>query len=178
MVTRLWQGYSRLLKTYPLRTMAFTTGTIMTAGDCISQLAIERKGLQQYDLKRSSRFLVLGFCFFGPMMRGWYLTLDKLYAGKKFAAIKMMATDQLCMSPFFLSTFLTVMGLLKGETIQEIKNKFQKEFFPLLFTSYKVWPLAQLINFYVLPLQHRVLFVNCVALGWNTYLAWVTERKQ
>ncbi|KAH9488967.1 Protein Mpv17 [Bulinus truncatus] len=177
MVTLLWQRYSLLLKNYPLRTMAFTTGTLMASGDCISQLAIEKKKLKQYDVKRTGRFLVLGFFVFGPIMRGWYLVLDRMYSGKKLAAVKMMATDQLCMSPFFLSTFLTVMGVLKGETIEDIKNKFKKDFCPILLNNYKVWPLAQLINFYFMPLQHRVLFVNFIALGWNTYLAWATEGK-
>ncbi|ESO08594.1 hypothetical protein HELRODRAFT_169468 [Helobdella robusta] len=47
-----------------------------------------------------------------------------------------------------------------------------QDYFLILFNGYKVWPLAQLINFYIIPLQHRILFVNMVALFWNVYLAF------
>nr|ACO15358.1 Mpv17-like protein [Caligus clemensi] len=36
----------------------------------------------------------------------------------------------------------------------------------------QIWPMAQLINFYFVPFLMRPLFVNFVALFWNSYLAW------
>ncbi|CAL1532220.1 unnamed protein product [Lymnaea stagnalis] len=177
MATAIWKGYARLLEKFPLRTMCFTTGTLMATGDCISQTVIERKSLKEYEGIRTGRFFVFGFCVFGPAMRGWYLTLDRLYAGKNLAALKMMATDQIIMSPIFIATFITGMGLLRLESLEEIKAKFKRDFVTILLNNYKVWPLAQMINFYFMPLQHRVLFVNFISLGWNTYLAWQSEKK-
>ncbi|KAK7475646.1 hypothetical protein BaRGS_00033139 [Batillaria attramentaria] len=173
----LWRGYLRVLDKYPLLTMASTTGTLMAAGDAISQVAIERVPLKQYDTVRSTRFFVLGFCAIGPLIRYWYLALEKLYAGSKYAPLKMVLTDQTFGAPVVLFTFVAGLGVLRGENKEEITEKVKRDYLTILINNYKIWPAAQAINFYFLPLQHRVLFVNFIALFWNTYLAWVTERK-
>ncbi|XP_048236703.1 protein sym-1-like [Haliotis rufescens] len=73
--------------------------------------------------------------------------------------------------------FLTGMAAFRGDSFHDIKQKVKQDYLTILMTNYKVWPAAQLINFYLIPLQHRVLFVNFVALGWNTYMAWMSEKK-
>lgn len=40
------------------------SGTLMGAGDFISQVIVERKSLESYDGLRTGRFLVFGFCVF------------------------------------------------------------------------------------------------------------------
>ncbi len=46
----------------------------------------------------------------------------------------------------------------------------------MLFACYKLWPAAQIVNFYLIPLKFRVNFANIVSLFWNTYVAWLANR--
>ena len=46
----------------------------------------------------------------------------------------------------------------------------------MLFGFYKLWPAAQLFNFYVIPLKFRVNFSNIISLFWNTYVSWLANR--
>jgi len=54
-------------------------------------------------------------------------------------------------------------------------HRQKQKFWPTLINGYKLWPMVQLVNFYFVPLNHRLLVVNSVALGWNAYLAYVAN---
>lgn len=38
----------------------------------------------------------------------------------------------------------------------------------MLLNSYKIWPAVQIINFYLLPFEARLLVGSLVSLIWNT----------
>ena len=50
-------------------------------------------------------------------------------------------------------------------------------YWEVLKTNWKVWPVVQCLNFSIVPLQYRLLFVNVVALGWNAYLSVKTSSN-
>ena len=45
-----------------------------------------------------------------------------------------------------------------------------------LYANWKVWPVAQLANFYVVPPNYRVLVVNTVGLFWNVILSFIAHK--
>lgn len=40
-----------------------------------------------------------------------------------------------------------------------------------------LWPMAQFINFTFVPLQYQVIYVQCIALLWNSYLSMMLNKK-
>jgi len=57
------------------------------------------------------------------------------------------------------------------------KEKLEKNYTSALKGNYIVWPAAQAVNFKFMPLEHRVLFVNVVSIGWNCYLSFLNSSK-
>jgi protein Mpv17 len=87
-----------------------------------------------------------------------------------------MGTDQLVFAPIFLFNFMGLMGILNGQSLQDIKTDLKSNYADVMIRNYQLWPAAQMINFSLVPLQHRVLFAQCVAVVWNTYLSYKTNR--
>ena len=88
-----------------------------------------------------------------------------------------MACDQGLFAPTFIGIFLSSMAVLEGGSPSD---KLAQAYWPALSANYMVWPFVQLVNFKVVPLEHRLLFVNTISIGWNCYLSYLNsggERK-
>ena len=120
----------------------------------------------------------VGLCVFGPGMHIWYSMLDKVIRGTRSTAVaKKVFMDQAFFLPFYLGTFIVLMAFLRRESIIEIQEKVQRDYKPMLITSYELWPAVQVLNFAVIPSHHRVLVINFVGLLWNTYLSYKAEQS-
>jgi protein Mpv17 len=51
-------------------------------------------------------------------------------------------------------------------------NAHRSEYKNIVVTNWMIWVPAQVLNFRLIPLQHRQMFSNIIALIWNTYLAY------
>ncbi|XP_071804368.1 mitochondrial inner membrane protein Mpv17-like isoform X1 [Asterias amurensis] len=173
---RLWQTYTRFLQAHPLKAQMMNTCVLMGVGDIVSQQVVEKAGLKNHNVIRTVRQASFGLIIGGPLLFTWFSTLDRLVKGAgTIRVLKMVAIDQSVMAPLFITTFFSYIGLTSGLSIQNVRDKLKKDFKTTLLTNYKVWPAVQLVNFYFVPLQHRVLAVNLVAVFWNTYLSWMAN---
>ena len=64
------------------------------------------------------------------------------------------------------------MAVLEGTSVGD---KLDRNYSNALTTNYMVWPFVQAVNFKVVPLEHRVLFVNVISIGWNCYLSYLNS---
>jgi len=94
----------------------------------------------------------------------WYKVLDKVkIPGRPNAELlARVAADQLIFTPINLTCFFTGMSVLEGSSPKE---KLQNNYQTALLKNWTVWPAVQLVNFKVVPLEHRLLVVNLVSLG-------------
>lgn len=69
-----------------------------------------------------------------------------------------------------MAVFLSTMAYFEGEAI---RTKLENAYLPGLKANWLLWPAVQGINFTIVPLEHRVLVVNVVSLGWNCFLSYL-----
>jgi len=150
----------------------------MALGDVISQTFVEKKNLKDLNVYRTVKFGSLGLFLVGPGLGVWYKILDRyvVFSKPTYRALGKMAVDQVIFAPIFLYNFLWINGLTSFKSVDEVKKEVKKTYFPILVTNYKVWPAVQLLNFGLVPPNLRIAFVQTVAIFWNTYLSWMTNK--
>ncbi|XP_028296377.1 mitochondrial inner membrane protein Mpv17 [Gouania willdenowi] len=173
----LWRSYQALMTKRPWSVQIVTAGSLVGVGDVIAQQLIERRGLAEHDVRRTAKMMSIGFFFVGPVIGGWYKVLDRLViGGTKGAAMKKMLVDQVCFAPCFLGAFLGISGALNGLSVQDNITKLKRDYTDALISNYYLWPPVQIVNFYFVPLHHRLAVVQIVAVAWNAYLTWKANK--
>lgn len=147
-----------------------------------------------WDAARTGRLALYGALIFAPLQSFWLGVVVEQLPVQPGAAGTMakVALDQLTMSPFGLALFLAYTtfftpftppfprdGSWSREALDlrrlAVRNKLVSDFIPTLKSSWAVWIPVQILTMGVVPPRERLLFVNLVALLWNTFLSlWVS----
>jgi hypothetical protein len=134
-----------------------------------------------FDFERLTRFMAYGFLF-APLQHKWFGFLSKCFPLTKDAgmapALKRVAFDQFLFAPVGLSVFFTFMTVAEGGGKQAVMRKFQDVYVPALKANYVVWPLVQMLNFRVMPLQFQIPFVSTVGIAWTAYLSLTNSAAE
>jgi hypothetical protein len=67
------------------------------------------------------------------------------------------------------------MGTLNGSNPNEIKEMVKDEYIRTFAIDTAVWPIAQAINFRLVPARFQALYVNFISIGWAAFLSLVTS---
>jgi protein Mpv17 len=119
--------------------------------------------------------VLYGGCVFGPAATQWYKILQKIQLKSHNAKIvARVATDQAVFSTTNMFLFLSSMSIMEGG---DPEKKLKKHYWEGLKANYMVWPFVQFVNFKFVPLEHRVLVVNIVSLGWNCFLSYLNSEN-
>lgn len=117
-----------------------------------------------------------GTFFIAPVAHFWFKFLYKtIPIHQKANPIRWLtlsvAIDQCLMSPNFTMAFFVTRGIIDHKKPEEIKNKIKNDTFYVWTHSVYFWGPLAFVNFYFVPLQHRVLVLNSASFAWNLYLA-------
>ena len=90
-----------------------------------------------------------------------------------------MLVDQIVFSPVNLACYFLTIGLLERSSFKYIFDEFnQKGMQNIYLVEWSIWPLAQWINFYLLPVQYRILFDNVISLFFDVYSPYVKYKTE
>lgn len=133
---------------------------------------------EELHLRRTGSFVFFG-CILGPFLHPWFNFLGSVSArvgGGVKGMLAAVALDQSFMPPLIIAGFWLTQPVLEGKTFEEGLVLMDKNFWTMLKGNYIVWPAAQAINFTFVPPNFRVLFVNMVSLGWNSFVSYLSHR--
>uniref|UniRef100_A0A452Y228 Peroxisomal membrane protein 2 n=1 Tax=Aegilops tauschii subsp. strangulata TaxID=200361 RepID=A0A452Y228_AEGTS len=88
-----------------------------------------------------------------------------------------VAFDQTAWSALWNSIYFVALGFLRWESPSTIYKELKATFFPMLTAGWKLWPFAHLITYGVVPIEQRLLWVDCVELIWVTILSTYSNEK-
>jgi protein Mpv17 len=63
------------------------------------------------------------------------------------------------------------MTVAEGGGKRAVIRKFQDVYMPALKANYIVWPLVQIVNFRLVPIQFQIPFVSTIGIAWTAYLS-------
>mmetsp|Transcript_47508 Transcript_47508/g.70722 ORF Transcript_47508/g.70722 Transcript_47508/m.70722 type:complete len:219 (-) Transcript_47508:149-805(-) len=170
----LW--YSRKLETHPLMTKGLTSGLIASCGDLLAQ---RMEGRKEWDATRTRRFWLLGFGLVAPTVHVWYrLLMTRIPGNSAVTVAKRVFFDQLLFAPLFNCAFLSSLWTLEGLPGADILAMLKKEVPAMLVANWALWVPAQVVNFRFVPSKYQVLFSNVVALVWNGYLSYTSQKAK
>ncbi|KAF9353127.1 hypothetical protein BGX34_011790 [Mortierella sp. NVP85] len=142
----------------------------------------EKAAAASFDLPRTGRFVLYNFSV-APLIHTWYSFLDRNFpianttattstrlAQTMTPALKRMMADQILFAPVGLALLFSGLTVLEGGGVQEIKDKLNTTYLSTLKANYALWPVVQLVNFSVMPLQLRLPVVSAVGIVWNAYV--------
>lgn len=172
---RLWRTYRRWINTQPVLTKSITAAVLHFLADITAQRVNKQA---HFEWARSARFGLWGLVFVGPGIHRWHSFLDNSFRRQKirgyYAVVGKLVIDQLLFAPFCLLLFFFFMNVLEKFPTNATrsyylyaacKEQMSRELVPALKMNWKVWPLAQFVNFAFVKGDYRVLFVRACDCG-------------
>ncbi|KAL7640809.1 UNVERIFIED_CONTAM: hypothetical protein RMT77_009094 [Armadillidium vulgare] len=173
--------WSRLFGRHLFFTNTISSGGLLGLGDMLQQ-GIELKrdvhATGKFDWRRTGRLFLVGLSQ-GPPHHYFYTWLDKVLPRKTAkTVVKKILIDQIVAAPFFAITFFVGAGLLEGKSLRESYDEFKQKFPAVYLFDWCIWPPTQAINFYYVPTQYRVLYVNMITIIWDIFLSYMKHYDQ
>ncbi|KAI9093356.1 hypothetical protein K1719_027370 [Acacia pycnantha] len=172
-----WSAYEEALKANPVFAKMVISGVVYSIGDWIAQ-CFEGKPLFEFDRARMVRSGLVGFTLHGSLSHYYYQFCEELFPFQDWWVVPAkVAFDQTAWSAVWNTIYYVAVGLLRLDSPINVFNELKETFIPMLTAGWKLWPFAHLITYGVIPVEQRLLWVDCVELIWVTILSTYSNEK-
>ncbi|KAG1368176.1 Peroxisomal membrane protein 2 [Cocos nucifera] len=172
-----WTAYEEALKANPVLAKMVISGVVYSLGDWIAQ-CYEGKPLFDFDRARMFRSGLVGFTLHGSISHYYYQFCESLFPFQDWWVVPAkVLLDQTAWAAIWNSIYYAVLGFLRFESPSNIFSELKATFWPMLTAGWKLWPFAHLITYGVVPVEQRLLWVDCVELVWVTILSTYSNEK-
>ena len=128
------------------------------------------------------RMSAYGFFINAPLSHFLYELMNRFVARfDSYQSVLQLGLSNLVILPVQTYVYIGAMGYLVNEqSYEETKKLIRKNFWPIMITSWKYFPIIQLLVFKFLPPFLWVPFFNVLALFFGIYvnLTAKSEEKQ
>jgi protein Mpv17 len=84
-----------------------------------------------------------------------------------------IALDRLAYGPAFNLLMMSFVYKVSGQNWKQVWASLQKTFLSAQVLNWKMWPVAQYVNFNFIPPELQLLYMNVVALFWTIGLSMI-----
>ena len=172
----LLKALAGFAKRRPQATAIVSSGVMVTAADCVAQIAVEKRTFKTLDLRRLFSVSVFACIYIGGGQYQIYRQVfDRLLTASRFgraAPLLKAGMDNFIVTPFvYLPVFFYSTSVLRGFGWETGAQRLADERWDTAKAAWTLWVPAQVVNFALVPNQFRVPFMSCISFGWNTILA-------
>ena len=150
----------------------------VSIGCCTCAEIIEQKFIERRKSLKFRRIFSFGCCGLLSGFTGtfWYLWSGKRIIGK-YKVLKQLLMYQLVFTPYEYMQFYFSVGLLEGESLQEVIKEIKSKFLITYLMDWIVFPPFMAINFKLIPLQYRFVYDNSIQLMWCVFLSFLKHHS-
>ncbi|XP_013187761.2 mpv17-like protein 2 [Amyelois transitella] len=174
------RGVNFFFKKNLLFTNSITSGGFMFLGDMIQQeIEYHAKIIPyRYDWARLGRMFIVG-TLVGPLHHFYYIQLDKILPQNNLKTVAMkIICDQVFASPATIVCFFYGMGVLERKSFAQSTEEIGQKFKYVYLGDWLFWPPVQFVNFYYLPTEYRVFYINIATMVFNVFLSYMKHFDQ
>ena len=157
------------------------SGSIMCVADAMTQMVIEGKLLSvsnnnAFDPVRTLRWGIAGLTLHGPYFFLGFRRVDRYFGAATSMSIVLQKTAvaQFILFPPYLVALFSYMGFMEGS--EDIPTKVRHRVPEAFLGGCVFWPVANGVNFAMVPSTLRVPYLALSAGVWNSYLSWANAR--
>ncbi|GAB0492853.1 hypothetical protein MMPV_004123 [Pyropia vietnamensis] len=156
-----WYGAHN--KATPLATAAATSAVALAAADALSQAL---SSSSSYDPTRTVRLAVLGAVLHGPGASTWFSKLETALPGTApFKVAAKTAAHAAVFTPAWVASVLASEAVVSDKGVGGVVDRVQGGIKEGVTNRWLVWPIVQAVNYAVVPLELRVLFMGVAGVA-------------